>query len=60
VAIAYANSDGIPAAKVIAAVEKLHATARADMVVTDAALVLLDRRPRSYAWEAVARIPLAG
>jgi 2'-5' RNA ligase len=60
VAIAYANSDGIPAAEVIAAVEKLHAAARADTVVTDAALVLLDRRPRSYAWETVARIPLAG
>ena len=60
VAIAYANSDGIPAAEAIAAVEKLSAMARADAVVTDAALVLLDRRPRSYAWQAVARIPLAG
>ena len=60
VAIAYANSDGIPAVEVIAAVEKLRATARTDTVVRDARLVLLDRRPQSYAWEAVARIPLAG
>ena len=33
VAIAYANSDGIPAADAIAAVEKLHATARAEVTV---------------------------
>jgi 2'-5' RNA ligase len=60
VAIAYANSDGIPAAEAIAAVEKLHATARAEVTVTDAALVLLERRQRAYAWHPVARIPLAG
>jgi 2'-5' RNA ligase len=60
VAIAYANSDGIPAAEAIAAVEKLHATARAEVTVTDVALVLLERRQRSYAWHPVARIPLAG
>lgn len=60
VAIAYANSDGIPAADAIAAVEKLHATARAEVTVEDAALVLLERRPRSYAWHPVSRIPLAG
>jgi len=60
VAIAYANSDGIPAAEAIAAVEKLHATARAGVTVTDAAVVLLERRQRAYAWHPVARIPLAG
>jgi 2'-5' RNA ligase len=62
VAIAYANSDNVPAADVIAAVEKLNATARADVTVTvgDGALVLLERRPRSYAWQTVARIPLVG
>jgi hypothetical protein len=59
VAIAYANSDEIPAAEAIAAVEKLNATACADAIVTDAALGLLERRPRSYAWRAVGRIPLA-
>jgi 2'-5' RNA ligase len=60
VAIAYANSDGIPAADAIAAVEKLHGTARAEVTVTDAALVQLERRQRAYAWHPVARIPLAG
>ena len=60
VAIAYANSDGIPAAEAIAAVEKLHAAARAEVTVTDAALVLLERRQRAYAWHPEARIPLAG
>jgi 2'-5' RNA ligase len=61
VAIAYANSDNVPAADVIAAVEKLNATVRADVTVTvkDAALVLLERQPRSYAWQAVSRFPLA-
>lgn len=61
VAIAYANSDNVPAVDVIAAVEKLNATARADVTVTvsDAALVLLERQPRSYGWQAVSRVPLA-
>lgn len=61
VAIAYANSDNVPAADVIAAVEKLNATARGNVTVTvrDAALVLLERQPRSYAWQTVSRVPLA-
>jgi 2'-5' RNA ligase len=62
VAIAYANSDDVPAAQVIAAVENLNATVCTDVTVrvTDGTLVLLEQRPRSYAWEAVRRIPLAG
>lgn len=60
VAIAYANSDNIPAAEAIAAVEKLNATASVTVTVTHATLVLLERRPRSYAWQALSRIPLSG
>jgi 2'-5' RNA ligase len=60
VAIAYANSDNVPAAEVISAVEKLHAVAHISVTITEGTLVLLERRPRSYAWQAVSRIPLAG
>jgi 2'-5' RNA ligase len=60
VAIAYANSDEVPAAEAIAAVEKLNPTARASVTITAATLVLLQRRPRAYEWEAVTRIPLTG
>jgi 2'-5' RNA ligase len=60
VAIAYANSDSVPAKETIAAVEKLNSTAQVSVTITHATLVLLERRPRSYAWQAVSRIPLAG
>ena len=60
VAIAYANSDGVPAAEAVAAVEKLHAAARAEVRVEAVTLVLLERRQRSYAWQPVSRVPLAG
>lgn len=60
VAIAYANSDNVPAAEVIATVEQLNATAPASVTITEGTLVLLERRSRSYAWQAVSRIPLAG
>ena len=60
VAIAYANSDDVPATETIAAVEKLYFTAQVSVTITHATLVLLERRPRSYAWQAVSRIPLAG
>ena len=60
VAIAYANSDGIPAAEAIAVVEELHATAHINVTINEGALVLLERRKRSYAWQTVSRIPLAG
>ncbi|HEV2472778.1 MAG TPA: 2'-5' RNA ligase family protein, partial [Chthonomonadales bacterium] len=60
VAIAYANSDGVPAAEAIAAVEKLNATAYVDVTIEEGALVLLERRLRSYRWQAISRIPLTG
>lgn len=60
VAIAYANSDGVPAAEVVAAVEKINASARVDVTIDKGALVLLERRQRSYTWQMVSRIPLAG
>jgi 2'-5' RNA ligase len=60
VAIAYANADNVPAGDVIAAVERLNAAASVDLTipVRSGALVLLERRPRAYAWQVVARIPL--
>jgi 2'-5' RNA ligase len=63
VTIAYANSDGVPATDVVAAVERLNATSRRSDVtvnVTNGTLVLLEQQPHSYAWEAVSRIPLVG
>jgi 2'-5' RNA ligase len=59
IAIAYANTDGIPAANVIAVVEDLNARARrVEITVDHVTLVRLERRPRSYAWQAVTQIPL--
>jgi 2'-5' RNA ligase len=61
VTIAYANTDDVPAADVITAVGKLNASAaRAAVAVDEAALVLLERRERSYAWQAVSRVALTG
>jgi hypothetical protein len=60
VTIAYANADDVPAAEAVAAVEKLNATARVDVTIEDASLVLLARRQRSYAWQAISRVPLDG
>lgn len=61
VTIAYANTDDVPAADAIAAVGKLNAAAPwAEAAVAEAILVLLERRQRAYAWQPVARIPLAG
>jgi 2'-5' RNA ligase len=61
VAIAYANSDGIPATEVTSAIEGLNASAqRVDLAVDYVTLVLLERRPRSYPWRAISRIPLTG
>lgn len=58
VTIAYANSDGIPAAEVIPVVEQLNPIADADVTIHDAALVLLERDRRAYTWQVVSRIPL--
>ena len=58
VAIAYANSDDVPAAEAIAAVEALNPAARVDVTISEATLVLLERRRRSYSWQVISRIPL--
>lgn len=60
VAIAYCNSDNVPAAEAIAAVEGLNATASIRVTVTEASLVLLERHPRAYAWSTFFRIPFSG
>jgi 2'-5' RNA ligase len=60
VAIAYANSDGIPAAEAIAAVEKLNSIPPVNVTITEATVVLLERLPRSYDWRTISRISLAG
>jgi 2'-5' RNA ligase len=58
VTIAYANSDDIPAAEIIAVVERLNTAAHVDITICDVALVLLDRHSRSYTWQALSRMPL--
>lgn len=61
VTIAYGNTDGVPAADAIAAVEGLNASMpRAGAMVDRAALVLLERRQRSYTWELLSQVPLTG
>ena len=61
IAIGYANTDGVPAADVIAAVDKLNASAaRAHVLLGHVSLVRLERLPRSYAWQTVSRIALSG
>jgi 2'-5' RNA ligase len=61
ITIAYANSDDIPATEVLGVVDKLN-SAISGMTVTIRydTLVLLERRQRSYTWEALSRIPLRG
>lgn len=61
ITIAYANADDIPAAEVIAAVDKLNARITpAEITISTADLVLLERHQHSYNWHVVSRIPLAG
>jgi 2'-5' RNA ligase len=61
VTIAYGNTDGVPAADAIAAVEKLNSPRpRAEATVRQAAVVLLERRQRSYTWELLSQVPLTG
>jgi 2'-5' RNA ligase len=61
ITIAYANTDGVPAAEAIAAVGKLNAAGRTvEVPVSEAVMVLLQRRERSYAWQPVTRIRLTG
>ncbi len=61
VTIAYGNTDDVPATEVIAAVQQLNASrARAEAMIDKAALVLLERRQRSYTWELLAQVSLTG
>ena len=61
VTIAYGNTDGVPAADAIAVVEKLNSPRpRAEATVRQAAVVLLERRQRSYTWELLSQVPLTG
>ncbi|WP_081769247.1 2'-5' RNA ligase family protein [Nocardia nova] len=60
ITICYANSDGISAADAMSAVENANHTIQSARVeVTEAKLVLLERRQRSYSWQVISRIPLA-
>lgn len=58
VSIAYCNSDGVPAAPVIAAVKNLQTLPPVTTTVREALIVLLERRERAYVWRSVARTPL--
>lgn len=60
VTIAYANTDGVPAAETAAAVAKLDGASSVEVTVTDGTVVLLERRPRSYDWQPVSKVPLSG
>ena len=61
VVFGYGNTDGVPAADAIAAVEKLNTSMpRAEATVRQATVVLLERRQRSYRWELLSQVPLTG
>ncbi len=55
VSIAYCNTDGIPAAQAIAAVETLRALPSVTATIRGAVIVRLERRERAYVWRTVAR-----
>jgi 2'-5' RNA ligase len=60
VAIAYCNSDDVPAAGTVAAVEGVRTTPSVRVTIKDAALVLLARRRRAYEWSTLLRVALSG
>ena len=60
VAMAYCNTDAVPAAQVIESAERLSALPCVDVAVHESALVLLERRKRAYVWQTIARIALSG
>lgn len=61
ITIAYANSDGVSATNAMATVDRINDTIRSVGVkVTEAVMVLLERRQCSYSWQVISRIPLAG
>lgn len=60
ISIAYANTDGVPALEVLQAVDRANENVqRTPVTVTEALLVLLRRRRRSYSWQVVSRVPLS-
>jgi hypothetical protein len=60
ITIAYSNADDMPAETIIGVADRLNAQARrADIVIREVILVLLERRERSYNWHAISRIRLA-
>jgi 2'-5' RNA ligase len=61
ITIAYANSDGVSAADSMLAIKNVNEIIRkVNIEVTEAAMVLLERRQCSYSWQVVSRIPLTG
>ncbi|WP_219461755.1 2'-5' RNA ligase family protein [Nonomuraea rhizosphaerae] len=60
VTIAYCNSAGIRAARVIATVENLRALPFVDVTVEKSSLVLLERCRRAYVWHEISRVPISG
>ncbi|WP_024804012.1 2'-5' RNA ligase family protein [Nocardia sp. BMG51109] len=61
ITIAYANSDEIPTADSVTAVDEINRTARkAHITIDEVLLVILERRERSYAWQVFSRISLSG
>ncbi len=58
VSIAYCNTDGVPAAQAVAAVEQLRMLAPVTATVRAAVIVRLERRERAYVWQPVARLSL--
>jgi 2'-5' RNA ligase len=57
ITIAYCNTAGIPAGPTIASVDALSEEST-EVRVGEVTLVLLQRNPRAYVWQAVERIPL--
>ncbi|GAA5060858.1 2'-5' RNA ligase family protein [Nocardia callitridis] len=61
ISIAYANVDDIAGDRVVEKMGQVNGKVGAARVtVREATMVLLERRQRSYAWEVIARVPLAG
>lgn len=58
VAIAYCNSNDVPAAQAISAVKRLNSLRCVEVTVKAGTLVLLERRPNAYVWQAISRVPL--
>ena len=58
ITIAYCNTDGASAAPAVAVAERLVALPAAEVAVTKAVLVRLQRLTRSYTWDVVSPVDL--